>query len=149
MTDAPLTPREEDEALAAEYVLGVLDLGTGSGAIALAVKHRHPAAEVDATDLSDAALAVARGNATRLGLPVRFHTGPWWQPLAGRRFDLVLVDLYMSPVTGMEILKAAVEAHKDLIVVVMTGNPSVASSIEALRAGAWDYLPKQIGRAHV
>ena len=59
-----------------------------------------------------------------------------------KRFDIVLVDLYMSPVTGMEILKAAVDVHKDIIVVVMTGNPSVASSIEALRAGAWDYLPK-------
>ncbi len=66
-----------------------------------------------------------------------------------RRFDLVLVDLYMSPVTGMEILKAAVEAHKDLIVVVMTGNPSVASSIEALRAGAWDYLPKPFSASHL
>src|SRR6188508_2973229 len=47
-----------------------------------------------------------------------------------RRFDIVLVDLYMSPVTGMDVLKAAIEAHKDVIVVVMTGNPSVASSIE-------------------
>ena len=66
-----------------------------------------------------------------------------------RRFDIVLVDLYMSPITGMEILKAAVEAHKDIIVVVMTGNPSVASSIEALRAGAWDYLPKPFSASHL
>ncbi|MBL0169352.1 MAG: sigma-54-dependent Fis family transcriptional regulator [Gemmatimonadaceae bacterium] len=66
-----------------------------------------------------------------------------------RRFDIVLVDLYMSPVTGMEILKAAVEAHKGIIVVVMTGNPSVASSIEALRAGAWDYLPKPFSASHL
>ena len=66
-----------------------------------------------------------------------------------RKFDLVLVDLYMTPITGMEVLKAAVEAHKDVIVVVMTGNPSVASSIEALRAGAWDYLPKPFSAAHL
>ncbi|MEQ1692526.1 MAG: sigma-54 dependent transcriptional regulator [Gemmatimonas sp.] len=66
-----------------------------------------------------------------------------------RRFDIVLVDLYMSPVTGMEILKAAVDAHKEIIVVVMTGNPSVASSIEALRAGAWDYLPKPFSASHL
>ena len=59
-----------------------------------------------------------------------------------RRFDVVLVDLYMTPVSGLEVLKAAVSAHHDALVVVMTGNPSVASSIEALRAGAWDYLPK-------
>jgi len=66
-----------------------------------------------------------------------------------RRFDLVLVDLYMTPVSGMEVLKAAVAAHKDIIVVVMTGNPTVASSIEALRAGAWDYLPKPFSASHL
>jgi DNA-binding NtrC family response regulator len=59
-----------------------------------------------------------------------------------RRFDIVLCDLYLTPVSGMEILKATLEANKDTIFVVMTGNPSVTSSIEALRAGAWDYLPK-------
>src|SRR3989449_1481670 len=58
------------------------------------------------------------------------------------RFDAVLLDLYMSQVPGMELLRACLEANRDTIVIVMTGNPSVASSIEALRAGAWDYLPK-------
>lgn len=66
-----------------------------------------------------------------------------------RRFDIVLVDLYMTPVAGMEILKATLEFNKEAIVVVMTGNPSVASSIEALRAGAWDYLPKPFSASHL
>ena len=66
-----------------------------------------------------------------------------------RRFDIVLVDLYMSQVSGLEILRAALEAHKDTIVVVMTGNPSVTTSIEALRAGAWDYLPKPFSATHL
>jgi DNA-binding NtrC family response regulator len=66
-----------------------------------------------------------------------------------RRFDLVLVDLFMTPVSGLEILKSAIEAHRDIIVVVMTGNPSVSSSIEALRAGAWDYLPKPFSASHL
>jgi DNA-binding NtrC family response regulator len=66
-----------------------------------------------------------------------------------RRFDIVLVDLYMTPISGMEVLKTAVAAHKDVIVVVMTGNPSVSSSIEALRAGAWDYLPKPFSASHL
>lgn len=66
-----------------------------------------------------------------------------------RKFDLVLVDLYMSPVSGMEILKATLDTHRDTIVVVMTGNPSVASSIEALRVGAWDYLPKPFSASHL
>ena len=69
----------------------VLDLGTGSGAIALALAHHHPAAQVTATDLSPAALAVAGANAARLGLTLETATGPWWQALApGRRWDLVL-----------------------------------------------------------
>ena len=58
------------------------------------------------------------------------------------RFDIVLLDLYMSQVPGMELMRACLEAHADTIVIVITGNPSVASSLEALQAGAWDYLPK-------
>ena len=66
-----------------------------------------------------------------------------------RKFDLILADLYMDPISGIEVLKAAIETHKDAIVVMMTGNPSVASSIEALRAGAWDYLPKPFSASHL
>jgi DNA-binding NtrC family response regulator len=66
-----------------------------------------------------------------------------------RQFDIILLDLYMTPISGMEILRAAVEAKKDVIVIIMTGNPSVNSSLEALRAGAWDYLPKPFSASHV
>jgi DNA-binding NtrC family response regulator len=66
-----------------------------------------------------------------------------------RRFDIVLVDLYMSQVSGLEILRAALDRNRDTIVVVMTGNPSVTTSIEALRAGAWDYLPKPFSATHL
>ncbi len=62
--------------------------------------------------------------------------------LQRRRFDLAMVDLYMSQVSGMELLRTGLKANPDMLVIVMTGNPSVASSIEALKAGAWDYLPK-------
>jgi release factor glutamine methyltransferase len=67
----------------------VADLGTGSGAIALALKHRHPAARVCAVECSAPALELARANAARLRLQVEWHLGDWWQPLAGRRFHLV------------------------------------------------------------
>jgi DNA-binding NtrC family response regulator len=66
-----------------------------------------------------------------------------------RKFDLVLVDLYMTPISGTEVLRACLDTHRDTIVVVMTGNPSVASSIEALRMGAWDYLPKPFSASHL
>jgi DNA-binding NtrC family response regulator len=66
-----------------------------------------------------------------------------------RKFDIMLVDLYMSQVSGIDLLRAALQHHRDTIVVVMTGNPSVTSSIEALRAGAWDYLPKPFSATHL
>src|SRR5919202_2858884 len=66
-----------------------------------------------------------------------------------RKFDIILVDLYMSQISGLEILQATLEAYKDTIVVVMTGNPSVTMSMEALIAGAWDYLPKPFSATHL
>lgn len=59
-----------------------------------------------------------------------------------RRFDIFLVDLFMSQVGGMEILAKIQARSPESLVVLMTGNPSVETSVEGLRAGAWDYLPK-------
>src|SRR5688500_18421077 len=62
--------------------------------------------------------------------------------LRNKRFDVVLLDLYMSEVSGLDLMAAALEAYPTTLFIVMTGNPSVESSVKALRAGAWDYLPK-------
>lgn len=91
-----LVPRPDTETLV-EWALGalpatsarLLDLGTGSGAIALAVKHRRPDVVVTATDASADALAVACANAKRLGLAVDFCPGHWLQAVPGRRFDVI------------------------------------------------------------
>ena len=69
--------------------------------------------------------------------------------LQKRGFDIVMLDLYMSQVPGMELLHACLEAKPDTLVIIMTGNPSVTTSIEALRAGAWDYLPKPFSATHL
>jgi DNA-binding NtrC family response regulator len=64
------------------------------------------------------------------------------QLVTRRSFDIVLLDLYMQGVGGMRLLDACLETSPDTVVIIMTGNPSVESSLAALRAGAWDYLPK-------
>lgn len=78
--------------LAARPTPSALDLGTGSGAVALALKHRAPSVVMSAVDLSPQALRVARRNAERLRLDVRFDEGSWWKPVDDRRFDLVLAN---------------------------------------------------------
>ncbi|HEV2750096.1 MAG TPA: sigma-54 dependent transcriptional regulator [Gemmatimonadales bacterium] len=62
--------------------------------------------------------------------------------LQRRLFDIVLLDLYMTPVPGVELLAAALNANPETIAIIITGKPSVETSLEVLRAGAWDYLPK-------
>jgi release factor glutamine methyltransferase len=99
VTPAVLVPRPDTEVLV-DWALSLLptlaqpaqvvDLGTGSGAIALAVKHRYPHAQVSATDLSEAALEVARENAARHRLNIHFTQGPWWQAVPSKRFHLAL-----------------------------------------------------------
>lgn len=67
----------------------VLDLGTGSGAIALAIKQQRPDTLVDAVDFSADALCVAAANAAALQLPIAFSQGHWWQGAPGT-YDLVV-----------------------------------------------------------
>lgn len=99
VTPATLIPRPETELLVEQALERVptgatwplLDLGTGSGAIALALASELPACQVTATDASAAALEVARGNAKTLGISnVEFVAGDWFNPLAGRRFRVIV-----------------------------------------------------------
>ena len=102
VTPGVLVPRPETETLvewglellggplAAVTSPRVVDLGTGSGAIALSVRSRWPTAHVTASDASFAALEVARRNAARLALPVEFRLGDWWSALGTERFHLAL-----------------------------------------------------------
>src|SRR5688500_18955225 len=69
--------------------------------------------------------------------------------LQRRGFDIVMLDLHMSQVSGVELLQVCLEAKPDTLAIIMTGNPNVESSIEVLRIGAWDYLPKPFTASHL
>lgn len=94
VTPAVLIPRPETELLVGLALERrpptVLDLGTGCGAIALAIKRHLPHARVVAVESSAAALEVARRNAMRLGIEVEFRHGRWLGPAAGERFALIV-----------------------------------------------------------
>ena len=100
VSPAVLIPRPETE-LVVERTLALLrpdakemaDLGTGSGAIALAVASERPSLQITGVDASADALEIARRNAARLQLGnVHFERGSWFAPLAGRRFDVVAAN---------------------------------------------------------
>jgi release factor glutamine methyltransferase len=99
VTPAVLIPRPETELLVEmaldrlreDAIVAVLDVGTGSGCIAVTLAKLRPAAKVVATDLSHAALAVAERNARRQRVTnVEFRAGTWFEPVRNERFDLIV-----------------------------------------------------------
>lgn len=100
VSPAVLIPRPETELLvevalaniAAGDAPDILDLGTGSGCIAITLALECPQAQVSAVDMSETALAVARRNAEYLGGRVRFLHSDWFAALAGERFDLIVAN---------------------------------------------------------
>ncbi|MES1929593.1 N5-glutamine S-adenosyl-L-methionine-dependent methyltransferase [Salinisphaera dokdonensis CL-ES53] len=101
-----LVPRPDTETLVEAVLehhdaqsLRLLDLGTGSGAIALALASERPNWAITATDASKSALACAQANAERLTLDnVTFTVGPWYAPLEGELFDVIVSNPpYVAP----------------------------------------------------
>jgi release factor glutamine methyltransferase len=89
-----LNPSRESQ----EHPPRVLDLGCGSGAIALAIKANFQEARVTAVDQSQDALEVAQNNARALGLDIDFRQGSWFEPLEGDLFDVVVSNPpYIEP----------------------------------------------------
>jgi release factor glutamine methyltransferase len=146
VSPAVLVPRPETEdmvrwalELLADTPSGpVLDLGTGSGAIALALKHARPALDVHASDASGDALAVASANSQALKLSITLHHGPWWQAVPGLRPALAVSNPpYVAP--GDSHLAAL--RHEPLQALVPTGDAGAGlSDLHRLIDGAGDHL---------
>jgi release factor glutamine methyltransferase len=150
-----LVPRPDTESLvewALELLDGtpaprILDLGTGSGAIALALLSRRPDAHVEATDLSADALAVSRGNAERLGLPLQLRQAAWldgagdgWSLIASnppyiREGDPHLPALAHEPRTA---LTAGEDGLCDIRTIVGQALPCLAPGGWLLLEHGWD-----------
>ena len=117
----------------------VLDLGTGSGAIALALKHQRPDAQVQARDTSQDALEVARANAQRLHLDLAFSQGAWLEGIAGRFNAIVSNPPYIAqgdphlPALAHEPLQALVSGPDGLDDI----RAIIAQAPAHLQDGAW------------
>lgn len=137
---AVLVPRADTETLvgwALELLAGqsapkVLDLGTGSGAVALAIARHAPHAKVGAVDASADALAVARANGAELGVDVAWRLGDWYGALAGdARYDLIASNPpYIAE--GDPHLDAL--GHEPRL--ALTSGPDGLDAIRAIVAGA-------------
>lgn len=98
VSPAVLIPRDDTEVLVEQALLRartraaprILELGTGSGIVAVVLARHLAGAEITAVDVCAAALAVARENAARHGAAIRFLLGDWYGPLAGERFALIV-----------------------------------------------------------
>jgi release factor glutamine methyltransferase len=125
--------------------LRIADVGTGSGCVAVTLAVELPGARVTATDLSEAALRIARSNAARHGVTDRVELvqGSWCAPLAGRCFDVVVANPPYIPTAELAGLARDVRDHEPVLALDGGADgldayralfPSVAG---VLAAGGW------------
>ena len=144
-----LIPRHDTEVLVSEAIIrqpdarSVLDVGTGSGCIAVTLQKRLPKAVVTATDISEAALTVARRNAEKHGTAIEFLMGSLFAPVSGRLFDLIVSNPPYIPTADIECLdqevrdydpRAALDGGCDGLDIYRALIPE---SVEHLNPGGW------------
>lgn len=160
VTPDALIPRHDTELLVSEAVKRqpdartVLDIGTGSGCIAISLLKQFPLATVTATDISEAALAVARRNAEKHGARIEFLHGSLLAPVAGRHFDLIVSNPPYIPTADIETLdqevrdydpRAALDGGDDGLHVYRSLIPE---AVEHLNPRGWLLVEIGIGQAN-
>lgn len=154
-----LIPRHDTEVLVIEAIIrkpdacSVLDIGTGSGCIAVSLQQRLSGAIVTATDISAAALAVARRNAEKHGAAIEFLLGSLFAPVDGRRFDLIVSNPPYIATSDIGTLDrevrefdpvAALDGGRDGLDIYRSLIPS---SVEHLNQGGWLLVEIGIGQS--
>ena len=145
VSPAVLIPRPETEVLidlALARLRGltaprILDLGTGSGIVAIALALECRAASVVAVDLSPAAISVARDNAGRLAAAVDFRQGDWFAPVAGERFDLIAANPPYVAAGDPHLTRDGLPFEPQL---ALTAGADGLACIRRIVAGAPDHL---------
>lgn len=154
-----LIPRHDTEVLVTEALRrapgagSILDIGTGSGCIAVALASSLPRAAVCAVDISPEALAVARRNADRHAVAVEFCQGSLFDGVAGRRFDLIVSNPPYIPTADIEGLEPEVRDHDPRL--ALDGGPDglaiyrhmVPAARSHLTPGGWLMVEVGIGQA--
>ncbi len=146
VTPDTLIPRHDTEILV-EKILEqipentawqIADLGTGSGAIALAIANERPACSVIATDTSDNALSIAKYNAQQLNINnIQFITGDWFEPLEGKRFHVIVSNPPYIPESDPHLKQGDVKFEPDSALIA--GNNGLAC-IEQITREAHQHL---------
>ena len=143
-----LIPRPETETLVEAALARLtpqascLDLGTGSGAIAVTLACQRPQAQVVATDVNDAALRVARSNADRhhCAQRIEFLEGSWYEPVGARRFDVIVSNPPYVAAGDPHLGKGDLRFEPQRA--LTDGSRDGLDSIRAIVAGASDHLGK-------
>lgn len=154
-----LVPRHDTEVLVSEAFIRhpdavtILDIGTGSGCVAVSLQKLFTKADVTATDISEAALAVARRNARRHDVSIEFLQGSLFVPVSGRRFDLIVSNPPYIPSADIELLDPEVRIYdpRDALDGGEDGldiyRALIPSSVDFLNTGGWLIVEIGIGQA--
>lgn len=145
VTPAVLVPRPETELLvelalqspnaAPDSARSVLDLGTGSGAIALALASERPGWRITGVDVSPPALEIAIRNGRDLGLHVDWRLGSWFEPVAGERFDLIVANPPYVAAGDPALEKLRAEPA-----IALSGGPTGLEAVAAISGAAASHL---------